>query len=281
MTVLSSDTFQRPDQVGLGTSSDGEVWTTDRVDSVSSVVSHQASIQTLDGGDMSWFLGNGTAATVNISVRMQVSNGAVGPIFRGASNGGFFNGYQAPIFGNSLLFVIEASASHNVIQNVTIPGFDNSKFWWVRCVMVGNAYSARVWQDGTQEPSSWLFQGTDNTYATGGWGLGTNQSTAAFIDNFVVTDNQASGTTVTKTLQLRALLRTQKTLTVPVLARLSTQASKTLQIRCNLRGITKTVQIRAIVASPVPPTTNALLKVRSGAITTLVRSGNALVGVRT
>lgn len=192
MAILASDTFVRANQSGLGTASDGEVWTANVTGASSSIVSNQANIASGDGGDMSWFLGNGTAATVNVSIRMLVASGAVGPVFRGNINGGFFNGYQVAIFGSNLLFVIETGNSHNVIQSVPIPAFDNTKYWFVRAVMVGSAYSARVWQDGTQEPSSWLFQGTDATYSTGGWGLATNQVATATLDNFVVTDNQST-----------------------------------------------------------------------------------------
>jgi hypothetical protein len=45
---------------------------------------------------------------------------------------------------------------------------DNTGVWWIRIEYVNNHYRTRQWQDGTSEPSTWVFDGTDRVAAGAG-----------------------------------------------------------------------------------------------------------------
>src|SRR2546430_262232 len=62
--------------------------------------------------------------------------------------------------------------------------------YWFRLNVSGTTYSAKFWQDGTTEPTSYMISGTasDAVLASGLWGLYGSPTTSSTIDfdNFTV-----------------------------------------------------------------------------------------------
>lgn len=187
----------RSNQSGLGTASDGvNMWGAITNGATANIVSDEASISNCVSGFPTAFLGNKTTTNINFLVRVQQSNNVndgIGPCFRCQdANNMYFVALYENLSGLIFSKLVAGNFTNIVSGNFTL---STGTFYWIRVVMSGNHLQARVWQDGTSEPGSWLIDTTDNTYTTAGqfgmiFNVFQSSSDVVFFDHIVVTDNQ-------------------------------------------------------------------------------------------
>lgn len=208
--VIAADTFNRNVATGLGSAETGGAWT----------VSSSASNYNVSNGVGTMVMGSagvsrvatlpGATATA-VDLRVKASQDKV------ANGGGSFLGaigrkvgsdeYRAKvrIFANgttSLYLTRVSGGSETTLQTTAIGGLTVAAGTQLqlRLQVTGTSPTtirAKVWRDGTTEPTAWLLTATDTTaslQAAGStglmaylWGTATNAPVAARFDDFAVT----------------------------------------------------------------------------------------------
>ena len=201
MTTLATDTCIRSDQSGLGTASDGQVWSVNGT-MTTSIASNEAVI-TASSGFPSAFLGTKTTADINFLMRLEQNNNVfdgIGPCFRCVDSANMY--FVAAYAGSGgLVFAKLVSGGFTQLGSGSFT-LNINTFYWIRVVMSGSHLQARIWADGSSEPSTWTIDTTDTTYsAAGQFGVSTNtfsQGTDTVkFDSITVTDNSSGPVTTT------------------------------------------------------------------------------------
>lgn len=84
------------------------------------------------------------------------------------------------------------SWSETLLQNTTYITTNNT-LYWVRLRAVGDQHQAKIWTDGSSEPSTWSLSGTDNSIANVGYlgltvhSLTESPSQTVLIDTVTIT----------------------------------------------------------------------------------------------
>jgi len=161
---IVQDTFQRPNQSGWGTASDGMTWSSGSSLSISSdegLISNSAASSFAT-------LGSATTADGNALVRFLVgstSADTAGIILRHQSNG---NMDLARYDGNGhLQFLVMSGGSWTVVSQTSFSPSAGS-FYWLRAEVQGSSVYLKVWAAGSTEPSAWTWSGTSSTITTAG-----------------------------------------------------------------------------------------------------------------
>ncbi len=161
---IVQDTFQRPNQSGWGTASDGMTWSSGSSLSISSnegLISNSAASSFAT-------LGSATTADGNALVRFLVgstSADTAGIIMRHQSNG---NMDLARYDGNGhLQFLVMSGGSWTVVSQTSFSPSAGS-FYWLRAEVQGSSVYLKVWAAGSTEPSAWTWSGTSSTITAAG-----------------------------------------------------------------------------------------------------------------
>lgn len=264
MTTLAQDTVARADQSGLGTASDGHTYTINGTMTTS--ISSNEAVITATSGFPSAFLSSTTTADINFLVRIKQPNNnfdGIGPCFRAVDGNNMY--FVAAYAGSGgLLFAKLVSGGFTSLATGSF-ALDETHFFWIRAVMSGNHLQARIWQDGNTEPSTWLIDTTDTTYSSAGrFGISTNAFSTDVVnfDHITVTDN-SSGATVTKSLGLRTLIRTQKTVSTGVRTLVRTQKTVSTSLRTLVRTTARvSTPLRTLVRTQQTLSTSLRVVVR-------------------
>jgi PKD repeat protein len=183
-TYLVQDTFQRANQSGWGTASDGMTWSSGTGLSISGnegAISYSGASQ---------FENLGTATTTDGNGLMRFSIGApsdtAGILLRQQTNGNWALGrYDGQ--GHVQLIVRVGGSQTSVSKTAVTVGINT--YYWLRFELQGTNVYLKLWADGTSEPSAWTWSGTSSLLTgagtTGLYGWAAAGSTAKF-DSFSV-----------------------------------------------------------------------------------------------
>ncbi len=192
MTTLAQDTFTRANQSGWGTASDGHVWSTTSGTTFS--ISGNEGQATGAAGDAFGLIGSGTAATVNLLVRISVGNlSDFGGVLCRYSTVGGTNGYRIGFYSGNIQCDKFVSGSRSSVGSASLTGYSINSYWWIRAVVSGSTLQARAWADGQSEPGAYQFTATDSSIsAAGQYGLSTYAGTLVNFDSLTITDNSSA-----------------------------------------------------------------------------------------
>lgn len=198
MTTLATDTFQRADQSGWGTASDGHTWSAVSGSTATASITSNRGLLGIFNAYSIQQIGTGTTANIDILVRLNQGgndNNSTGPSWRVAD---INNNYRCVMFAATAYLQYFSSGVKNTITTAAISGFTNSTDWWMRVHHIGNHIQVRVWQDGTGEPGTWNIDTTDSHItAAGTYGLvsdlsGGAGSGSSKYDHLTVTDGSSA-----------------------------------------------------------------------------------------
>src|SRR5487761_1210997 len=166
-TYLVQDTFQRANVgSGWGTATDGNSWS---ISSGSGTTDVSADEGQIGQTSSSMFLVLGaklTQADSNSLVRFSVTSGVLaGIVARYAGSGGYYLLRQT---GSQLQLIKNVSGATSTLATYAFTPSANS-FCWMRLLVQGTSLEARVWQDGTTEPSAWQISVTDSSITAAGY----------------------------------------------------------------------------------------------------------------
>jgi RHS repeat-associated protein len=185
-TILG-DTFQRANQEGWGTASDGLVWSGTGSGSLS-IASDEGLISNSSTSSTFETLGSTTVGDANGLVRFSVasSSDTAGIIlhFEDASDMDL-----ARYDGDShLAFMVQQGGSWSTLAQTSVTVQANTRYW-LRFEIQGKNVYLKLWADGTSEPSSWTLTGsTDANQSPGTAGLYgyANTGSPVSFDSFSV-----------------------------------------------------------------------------------------------
>ncbi len=182
--ILSQDTFQRADRLFWGTASDGQRWgadaTTRNVFSIAGKAGHVANGQGAFDATLGPII---TDAEVECSGSMnQFNQSNIGAVLRWSDTNDW---YKSLIDGKSLIVLKRVGGMATrlgVVPFTAKPGL----LYTLRFRVKGTTLSARVWQNGSAEPTNWMVTVTDNTFQNGYAGLRflLENGTAATVTSF-------------------------------------------------------------------------------------------------
>lgn len=210
MSTLGQDTFTRANVAsGLGTATDGHVWTQDSGTAGSNVTSNEGNVTGVATSGNTFLLGAVTSAPQNVSLRGKYSGTSdqIGVMARRtASNMYYRAGLRAGNFEIRLNNAGTVSLLVGAATTALSPNpftFAVNTFYWIKFDLNGSTLQAKIWPDGNTEPASYQISVTDTTIsAVGGFGIfalvSPNTDTATF-DSFLATDG-VSGVALAGTL---------------------------------------------------------------------------------
>jgi len=163
--ILSQDTFQRADQRFWGTASDGQTWTGDAANAPAfAIVNHAGQVG--NGSGIYDALLGPRAADTQIVFSGSVSHfgeSNMGALLRWTDAN---NLYKVFFDGTNLTVLRKVAGVVSILQSVPFPAQDGQSYT-LRVRMVGSSISARVWQTGQTEPSTWMLNATDTMLPSG------------------------------------------------------------------------------------------------------------------
>lgn len=177
-TTIAQDTFQRANQSGWGTASDGNTWGGDAQTSVFSISSNTGQVA---NGNTSYsaVLGSPVGdAEVLLSGSISAFNGTnFGGVLRWSDGNDW---YKAYIDGSNLVLQKRVNGTATTLATTPFTAQANTSYT-IRFSVVGTTLSAKVWQTGTTEPSNWMVTATDSTFSSGYCGLRMLDSNGAIV----------------------------------------------------------------------------------------------------
>ncbi len=203
MATIGSDTFARANQSGWGTASDGQAWFQLAGVLTAAIASNTGTV-TNDPNHDNWFaLGTKTQIDTDCLVRFKLqdkSHDIPGLMFRsnGASTANTTNAYRIVYNGTTLgLRRINNGSSTTLGTNFAFT-VNNGSLYWIRGRIVGSTFMARIWADGSTEPTTWGVTATDGSplLAAGRFGIyaiiNTSTTDIMSFDSFTATDTLAA-----------------------------------------------------------------------------------------
>jgi streptogramin lyase len=170
--VLATDTFQRANQTFWGTASDGHAWGGDANNlNVFSIVSNTGHIA---NGSTSYSAVLGpptTNAEILLSGSLSSFNSTstnIGGVLRWKDGN---NWYKAYIDGSNNLVVQKKVNGSTTILGTAPFSPKAGTSYTLRFRVSGSTLSAKVWQTGSTEPTSWMVTVTDSSLPSGFCGL--------------------------------------------------------------------------------------------------------------
>lgn len=203
MTIIASDTFQRSNQSGWGTASDGETWAFTGQAATESIASNEGVIAGTSVNDTHAQIGTQTLGDQELLCRIAInnSNDICGLEARFST---YNNTYKFLYYSNAVHINKTVSGSNSNLANSGAFTMTVGTFYWFRFRCQGTTIEGKVWQDGTNEPGSWTVSTTDSSLASGGFALLGNTGTGSGVqyDHFtadnLVTQPSMVPTTVTQ-----------------------------------------------------------------------------------
>lgn len=175
MTVLGRDTFVRANQSGWGTASDGQTWSQVRSAAPWAITSNEGTVHGASALNI-FRIGSLTPGDIEIIARVipadTTSN--VGIIARFQDSNNFYYGV---ISGGFAIIGRDAAGTFTTLKSTAF-AYTAGTAYWLRFRLISNNLFLKAWQDGTAEPSTWIDTITDSTFASGGFGLCSDSSSA-------------------------------------------------------------------------------------------------------
>ena len=165
-TTIAQDTFARANQSGWGTASGGGTWSAGAGLSIASnkgTISYTGASQFETLGSVSTADGNGI-----VRFSLQPGSETAGILLREQSNG---NGFLARYDGNgNLVFMYRTTGASGPWTTVVRVPFTITagQAYWLRFEAQGSNVMFKGWRDGTTEPSSWTWSGTNTIISAAG-----------------------------------------------------------------------------------------------------------------
>ncbi len=165
-----SDSFQRPNQAGWGTASDGDTWSGSGSGTLS-VASNQGQISNSSSSSTYETLGSTTIGNANGVVRFSVASRTdVAGIILHYEDGSDMDLARYDGNGN-LAFMVKQAGSWSTVAQTAATVQAGTKYWLRFEIQGGNVF-LKLWQDGSSEPSAWtLTSSTDANQVPGLAGL--------------------------------------------------------------------------------------------------------------
>ncbi|GHO94034.1 hypothetical protein KSF_040820 [Reticulibacter mediterranei] len=160
-TIIGQDTFQRGNQTGWGTASDGQKWGSDATNTgVFSINGNTAynAVLGASAGDSEVVL-SGTISSFN--------NANLGAALRWKDTN---NWYKAYINGTNLVLQSKVNGTTTTLKSVSFAASTNTSYT-IHFRAVGTTLSANVWKTGSSEPSGWMASATNSSLPTGQCGV--------------------------------------------------------------------------------------------------------------
>jgi streptogramin lyase len=193
-TVLGQDTFQRANQSLWGTASDGQKWGGDA--NTASAFSIAKNAGQIANGNTAYNAVIGQSATDSeVLFTGSISgfnNANLGAALRWKDAN---NWYKAYINGTNLIIQSKVNGTATTLKSVAFTATAGTAYS-IRFRAVGTNLSARVWQAGTTEPTTWQATASDSSLTAGQVGLRVQVASGitAKITSFVATVPGAAGT---------------------------------------------------------------------------------------
>jgi serine/threonine protein kinase len=186
-TIIAQDDFQRANQQGWGTASDGKnQWMLEAATmSNFSIVNHTGLIQVPqggNGGEQTAILG-GALSDGEVIVTGTASNfnndNQLGVALRWTDDSHY---YKAYLTGNTFSLIKRFNATTPISKSIPFTTSPNVPYT-IRFRIVGNTMEARAWQSGQNEPTGWMLTATDNNqpFTSGHGGIRTNVIAGAMV----------------------------------------------------------------------------------------------------
>jgi hypothetical protein len=199
MSIVAQDTFTRANRAantlvatGWGTASDGETWATPTGSGSFAITSNEGTITSCT---VMTFVQLGSNTLVDCEVLARVTMNStnytmVGVTMRQTSSNTTYRvriNSAVPSQGFSINKTV-AGTSTTLVSATFTPTLGT--FYWIRGRVQGSNLYAKIWQDGTSEPSAWTLT-TSDTSITGAGGYGfccqsTVSTDTAQFDSFSV-----------------------------------------------------------------------------------------------
>jgi hypothetical protein len=188
--VLAQDTFERANQSGWGTSSDGQEWTP--FGSITANIVGNEGVLTNSTGFPGMLIGSKTTDTISIQVRLSQDdiNHGCGVCFRyqDPDNYYFVSLYQSQIYFSAII----SGSYHNFV----LGGYAASTGSYSQLLveMSGDHLQAVAWPDHTNQPTDAILDTTDSTFSSGQFGVSVNAFTGSggpSFDSLFVTNTVA------------------------------------------------------------------------------------------
>lgn len=283
MTILAVDDFQRADQSGWGTASDGKTYT-NTGGGTTAIASNHGTISN-PNNDTNMRNGSYTSADMDVLCRITPShiNDIFGVEARYTTTSGL-NCYKFLYYDTGVHINKAVSGVNSNLTNVFFAATLNQAYW-MRIRVIGSAISGAIWQDGSAENTAITTSATDTSVTGVGGaallGFSGSLSNVILYDGLTVTDG-SSVTTNTRTIPATAALQATSTRTIPATAALQATASRTIASTAALLATsTRTILASAALSGAAPPVSpNATFFVRTGAAICYTRSGEVLFIVR-
>lgn len=186
MAVLASDTFQRANQSGWGTSSGGQVWSAPRGAGSYSISSNEG-VNSSNGGTFSFArIGSGTATSTEVLVRLKPADTTsnIGTIARFVDTNNFY--YGVLVAGVARIGK-DVNNTFTTLASTSVT-YTTANFYWLRFNLVSTTLRLKFWQDGNAEPGTYTVTITDSSLSSGGYGLGSDAVGSTSFDSLTVTD---------------------------------------------------------------------------------------------
>lgn len=189
MAVKSMDTASRANQTQWGTATGdpfgAEAWAQDRGTANWNITSNEMCCNSASNFNV-FILGSQTSGPQEILVRVNPADTTNNHGIIGRYNSSTQYYYFVLVGGN---LVIGVAPSFSTIASVSF-SYSAGSFYWLRARLLSNNLYAKAWASGSAEPTVWSTNGTDSTYPSGGYGLGSDVpgATNTQFDGFVVTD---------------------------------------------------------------------------------------------
>jgi hypothetical protein len=191
MTILSMDTVGRANQTGFGTATGDpfgtETWVQVRGSMPSGVTGNELTCNSASGGTFNIFrLGSQSPSSVEVLTRINPADTSdIGIVLCYNSTTQF---YYMVLSGGNLVIGMD-NGGFSTLASATF-SYSAGNFYWLRARVQSGTLYLKGWANGSTEPTTWNVTKADSTFSSGGYGLGSDSSSATNtqFDGFVVTD---------------------------------------------------------------------------------------------
>lgn len=192
MVTYDFDNFIRANQTAWGTASDGNIWSQARGSMTWAITSNKGTCNSAAGATFNIFrLSSQSPTNQEIVVRVNPADTAdIGIVGRYNSTSQFYYGV---LTGGNTLAIGRDNSGFSTLASASF-SYSAGTAYWLRFNITGTTLKLRGWADGSAEPqNTWNVTTTDATFASGGYGLGSDSTsgTNTQFDSFSVTDGSS------------------------------------------------------------------------------------------
>lgn len=164
-SILTADSFNRVNQTGFGTSSSGNTYT--EIGTGTASISSNEGVIVSSGSDTNMEMNNTSFSDVDMVCRISINNSGdtvgIQTRFSGTTLANI-SCYKLLYYSAGIHINKEVSGTITNLVNASFT-MNPGTFYWFRLLTQGTNVMAKVWQDGTNEPSAWQLSTTDSSVA--------------------------------------------------------------------------------------------------------------------